>query len=49
MIFNFHLLRSTLLMLVSAFTGQERILEVYQAPSRQVTGAIPSWNVMLIL
>ena len=30
LIINFHLLRSTLLMLVCAFAGRERVLQAYQ-------------------
>ncbi|MEW6650849.1 MAG: S-adenosylmethionine:tRNA ribosyltransferase-isomerase, partial [Chloroflexota bacterium] len=35
MITNFHLPRSTLLMLVSAFAGRERILQTYEEAIRQ--------------
>ena len=35
MITNFHLTKSTLLMLVSAFAGRENILKVYEAAVRE--------------
>jgi S-adenosylmethionine:tRNA ribosyltransferase-isomerase len=35
MITNFHLPRSTLLMLVSAFAGREHILDAYQEAIRE--------------
>jgi S-adenosylmethionine:tRNA ribosyltransferase-isomerase len=49
MITNFHLPRSTLLMLVSAFTGRERILAVYQEAIRLEYRFYSFGDAMLIL
>jgi S-adenosylmethionine:tRNA ribosyltransferase-isomerase len=49
MITNFHLPRSTLLMLVSAFVGRERILEVYQEAIRRAYRFYSFGDAMLIL
>jgi S-adenosylmethionine:tRNA ribosyltransferase-isomerase len=49
MITNFHLPRSTLLMLVSAFTGRERILQVYQTAVQQHYRFYSFGDAMLIL
>jgi S-adenosylmethionine:tRNA ribosyltransferase-isomerase len=49
MITNFHLPRSTLLMLVSAFAGRERILDVYQTAILQGYRVYSFGDAMLIL
>jgi len=49
MITNFHLPRSTLIMLVSAFAGRERILEVYETAKREGYRFYSFGDAMLIL
>jgi S-adenosylmethionine:tRNA ribosyltransferase-isomerase len=49
MITNFHLPKSTLLMLVSAFAGRERILETYEMAKRQGYRFYSFGDAMLIL
>jgi len=49
MITNFHLPRSTLLMLVSAFAGRERILETYEIAKREDYRFYSFGDAMLIL
>ena len=49
MITNFHLPRSTLLMLVSAFAGREKILETYEIAIRQGYRFYSFGDAMLIL
>jgi S-adenosylmethionine:tRNA ribosyltransferase-isomerase len=49
LITNFHLPRSTLLMLVSAFAGRERILEAYEIAKRQGYRFYSFGDAMLIL
>ncbi len=49
MITNFHLPKSTLLMLVSAFAGRERILETYRTAIREGYRFYSFGDVMLIL
>jgi S-adenosylmethionine:tRNA ribosyltransferase-isomerase len=49
MITNFHLPRSTLLMLVSAFTGKERILSAYQTAIQEGYRFYSFGDAMLIL
>ena len=49
MITNFHLPRSTLLMLVSAFTGRETILETYQTAIREGYRFYSFGDAMIIL
>jgi len=49
MITNFHLPKSTLLMLVSAFGGREKILETYQAAIREGYRFYSFGDAMLIL
>jgi S-adenosylmethionine:tRNA ribosyltransferase-isomerase len=49
MITNFHLPRSTLLMLVSAFAGRERILEAYEIAKREAYRFYSFGDAMLIL
>jgi S-adenosylmethionine:tRNA ribosyltransferase-isomerase len=49
MITNFHLPRSTLLMLVSAFAGRERILETYETAIREGYRFYSFGDAMLIL
>ncbi len=49
MLTNFHLPRSTLLMLVSAFAGRERILEAYEAAVRREYRFYSFGDAMLLL
>ena len=49
MITNFHLPRSTLIMLVSAFAGRERILEAYQTAMQEKYRFYSFGDAMLIL
>ncbi len=49
MVTNFHLPKSTLLMLVSAFAGRERILETYQAAIEEGYRFYSFGDAMLIL
>jgi S-adenosylmethionine:tRNA ribosyltransferase-isomerase len=49
MITNFHLPRSTLLMLVSAFAGRERMLETYEIAIREGYRFYSFGDAMLIL
>lgn len=49
MLTNFHLPRSTLIMLVSAFAGRERILETYQAAIKEGYRFYSFGDAMLIL
>ncbi len=49
LITNFHLPRSTLLMLVSAFAGREKILEAYQEAIKQRYRFFSFGDVMLII
>jgi S-adenosylmethionine:tRNA ribosyltransferase-isomerase len=49
MITNFHLPKSTLLMLVSAFTGRERILETYEVAVKEGYRFYSFGDAMLIL
>jgi len=49
MITNFHLPRSTLLMMVSAFTGREKILSAYRLAVREKYRFFSFGDVMLIL
>ncbi len=49
MITNFHLPKSTLLMLVSAFAGRERILEAYEIAKREGYRFFSFGDAMLIL
>jgi S-adenosylmethionine:tRNA ribosyltransferase-isomerase len=49
LITNFHLPRSTLIMLVSAFAGRERVLEVYQLAMREGYRFYSFGDAMLIL
>ncbi|MBM3152589.1 MAG: tRNA preQ1(34) S-adenosylmethionine ribosyltransferase-isomerase QueA [Chloroflexi bacterium] len=46
---NFHLPRSTLLMLVSAFAGREKVLEVYETAKREKYRFYSFGDAMLIL
>ena len=49
MLTNFHLPRSTLIMLVSAFAGRERILNAYEAAKREGYRFYSFGDAMLIL
>jgi S-adenosylmethionine:tRNA ribosyltransferase-isomerase len=49
MVTNFHLPKSTLLMLVSAFAGREQILELYELAIREGYRFYSFGDAMLIL
>jgi S-adenosylmethionine:tRNA ribosyltransferase-isomerase len=49
MITNFHLPRSTLIMLVSAFAGRSRVLDAYEAAKQEGYRFFSFGDAMLIL
>jgi S-adenosylmethionine:tRNA ribosyltransferase-isomerase len=49
MVTNFHLPRSTLIMLVSAFVGRERVLQAYETAKREGYRFYSFGDAMLIL
>jgi len=49
MVTNFHLPKSTLIMLVSAFAGREKIMNAYKIAKQEGYRFFSFWDAMLIL